>query len=228
MTAFSTGWGPAVGVTFDVNPRIGVQFEYAYRWFQVNDDIDIQAGKFSANHQTHQLAFNMIAKLTKPDSPVTFYITAGPGMYNRKVEITEYEGNGIICDPWYYVCGTYPIESIVGSRGGWDFGFNVGAGVGLPIGEGLQFYIETRYHQVWGPEFVPPAGIAVPNTTTTKKADGQYFPADVRLPILKRQCKTRGRQRGRRRTNLTCCSPEAPAMCRNRHRRPSATFLTPR
>ena len=89
---FSTGWGPAVGVTFDVNPRIGVQFEYAYRWFQVNDDIDIQAGKFSANHQTHQLAFNMIAKLTNPDSPVSFYITAGPGMYNRKVEITEYEG----------------------------------------------------------------------------------------------------------------------------------------
>jgi len=173
---FSTGWGPAVGVTFDVNPRIGVQFEYAYRWFQVNDDIDIQAGKFSANHQTHQLAFNMVAKLTNPDSPVSFYITAGPGMYNRKVEITEYEGNGIICDPWYYVCGTYPIESIVGSRGGWDFGFNVGAGVGLPIGEGLQFYIETRYHQVWGPEFVPPAGIPVPNASSSFKADGQYWP----------------------------------------------------
>ena len=52
-------------------------------------------------------------------------------MYHRKVEITEYEGSGIICDPWYYVCGSYPIESVVGSRGGWDFGFNVGAGVGL-------------------------------------------------------------------------------------------------
>ena len=70
-----------------------------------------QAGRFSANHQTHQLAFNMIANLTNPDSAVSFYVTAGPGMYNRKVEITEYEGNGIICDPWYYVCGTYPIES---------------------------------------------------------------------------------------------------------------------
>ena len=173
---FSTGWGPAVGVTFDVNPRIGVQFEYAYRWFQVKDEIDIQAGKFSANHQTHQLAFNMVANLTNPDSPVSFYVTAGPGMYNRKVEITEYEGNGIICDPWYYICGTYPIESIVGSRGGWDFGFNVGAGVGLPIGEGLQFYIETRYHQVWGPEVTPPAGFPVPNSASSTKANGQYLP----------------------------------------------------
>ncbi len=98
---FSTGWGPAVGVTVDVHPQIGVQFEYAYRWFQVKDDIDIQAGRFSANHQTHQLAFNVEARLTRADSPVRFYVTGGPGMYYRKVEITEYEGNGVICDPWY-------------------------------------------------------------------------------------------------------------------------------
>ena len=73
------------------------------------------------------------------------------------------------------MCGSYPIESIVGSRGGWDFGFNVGAGVGLPIGEGLQFYIETRYHQVWGPEVTVPPGIPQPKTDSFK-ADGQYFP----------------------------------------------------
>lgn len=170
---FSTGWGPAIGVTFDVTPRVGVQFEYAYRWFHVKDELDIQAGKFSANHQTHQLAFNMIANITPADSGVRAYVTAGPGMYNRKIEITEYEGSGIICDPWFYVCGTYPINSVVGSRGGWDFGFNVGAGVGLPIGEGLEFYIETRYHKVWGPEITPPAGSTV---TTTQKADGDYFP----------------------------------------------------
>ncbi len=174
---FSTGWGPAVGVTFDVNPRIGVQFEYAYRWFQVKDELDIQAGVFSANHQTHQLAFNVVGKLTSPDSAVRVYFTAGPGMYNRSVDITEYEGNGVICDPWFYICGTYPIESIVTSRGGWDFGFNVGGGVGLPIGEGLEFYIETRYHYVLGPEVspegVPPVG--VPNATPTK-VNGNYFP----------------------------------------------------
>jgi opacity protein-like surface antigen len=173
---FSTGWGPAIGVTFDVTPRIGVQFEYAYRWFHVKDEIDIQAGKFSANHQTHQLAFNMVANMMPADSAVRAYVSIGPGFYNRKVEITEYEGNGIICDPWFYVCGTYPIESIVGSRGGWDPGFNVGAGVGLPIGEGLEFYIETRYHKVWGPEVTPPAGFPNPTATGTQKVDGLYLP----------------------------------------------------
>ena len=142
----------------------------------MKDELDIQAGKFSANHTTHQLAFNMVGKLTGPDTAVRLYVTGGPGMYHREIEVTEYEGNGIICDPWFYICGTYPIESIVGSRGGWDFGFNVGAGVGLPIGEGLEFYIESRYHHVWGPEFVPPAGFPVPNTVTSTKANGQYWP----------------------------------------------------
>ena len=173
---FSMGWGPAIGVTFDVSPRVGLQFEYAYRWFQVKDEIDANLGKFSANHQTHQLAFNMIANVTNPDSPVRAYVTAGPGMYNRSIDITEYVGNGVICDPWYYVCGTYPIEAIVGSRGGWDFGFNVGGGVGLPIGEGSEFYIETRYHYVWGPEVVPPAGQVNPQATSSQKANGSYFP----------------------------------------------------
>ena len=94
-------------------------------------------------------------------------------MYNREIEITEYEGNGIVCDPWFYICGSYPIESIVGSRGGWDFGFNIGGGVGLPIGEGLEFYVETRYHHVWGPEITPEN---LPSATTTAKANGQYWP----------------------------------------------------
>ena len=78
-------------------------------------------------------------------------------MYYRSVEITEYLGNGVICDPYWYVCGTYPIEGVVGSRGGWDFGFNFGGGVGFGIGETAEFFVETRYHYVWGPEFDAPA-----------------------------------------------------------------------
>ena len=35
---FANGWGPAIGVTFDATPRVGFQFEYAYRWFDIKDD----------------------------------------------------------------------------------------------------------------------------------------------------------------------------------------------
>ena len=77
---FGTGWGPAIGVTFDApSHRVAFQFEYAYRWFNVNDELPIGATRFSANHQTHQLAFNFIGNMTAPDSPVRVYGIAGPG-----------------------------------------------------------------------------------------------------------------------------------------------------
>jgi len=99
---FGTGWGPAFGVTFEnESNRLGFQFEYAYRWFNVPDEAPVNATVFSANHQTHQLDFNVVANLTHADSPVRAYIVTGPGAYYRKVEITEYVGTGVICDPWY-------------------------------------------------------------------------------------------------------------------------------
>jgi hypothetical protein len=167
---FTTGWGPAVGFTFDVHPRISAQVEYAYRYFWLKDDLDIQAGLLDASHSMHQLDFNVVSNITKPDSRIRVYAIGGPGMYYRSVEITQYDGSGIICDPWWYICGTVPIESVVGSRGGWDFGINVGGGVGFRF-EGGEFYVESRYHYVWGPEFTSSIGSA-----TTVKSNGQYWP----------------------------------------------------
>ena len=173
---FSTGWGPAVGITVDITPRAAFQFEYAYRWFNVKDELPINATRFSANHQSNELAFNLVGRLSSPDSNVRAYVVGGPGMYHRKVEITEYEGTGIVCDPYFYVCGTFPVASVVGSRGGWDFGFNVGGGVGLPIGEEAEFYIETRYHYVWGPEVVIPATLPSNAQPSGVSSNGSYWP----------------------------------------------------
>ena len=100
-THFGTGWGPAIGVTVDApSKKVAFQFEYAYRYFNIKDGAPVLgASKFSANHQTHQLDFNVVANLTPSDSKVRGYIVAGPGAYYRQVEITEYVGTGIICDP---------------------------------------------------------------------------------------------------------------------------------
>jgi hypothetical protein len=174
---FSTGWGPAIGVTFEgPNNRVGFQFEYAYRRFDIQDDAPFfGATRFDANHTTHQLDFNVIGNLASPDAPIRPYVVAGPGMYYRSVEITEYIGNGVICDPYWYVCGVYPVSGVVGSRGGWDFGFNVGGGVGFGLGESGEFYVEMRYHWVDGPEFTPdvplPSGAGSGGSTT-----GTYYP----------------------------------------------------
>jgi opacity protein-like surface antigen len=175
---FNTGWGPALGLTIDFNKRLAFQFEYAYRWFDANGTLPVGATAFGANHQTHQLAFNFVANVTHPDSAVRAYIIAGPGAYHRAVDITQYQGTGVICDPFWYVCGYYPVTAVIGSRGGWDFGFSVGGGVGFKIGDASEFYIESRYHYVVGPDvnldpaYPGPVGTTLQGGSTT----GHYVP----------------------------------------------------
>jgi len=171
---FSTGWGPAIGVTFEgPNHRLGFQFEYAFRRFHSENIVDNIGGVFTAHHDTHQLDFNLTMNLTHADSKVRVYAVAGPGMYYRNITIEEYVGSGYVCDPFWYICGSYPITSVLGTRGGWDFGFNVGGGVGFKLGDddNAEFTIESRYHYVVGPE----VGGSLSNGTTTK-ADGHYIP----------------------------------------------------
>jgi len=171
---FSTGFGPTLGVTFDVNPRIGIQFEYSYKWFSIEDYEDALSGRFSANHNTHMLNYNVVANLNAPESKARFYAVGGLGSYHRTVEITEYVGSGIICDPYFYICGSYPINEVIGSRGGWDFGFNIGGGVGFKIAETAEFYVDFKYHYVAGPEVS--ATNPLTGQSSSRSATGYYYP----------------------------------------------------
>jgi len=174
---FSTGWGPALGATFEgPNHRMGFQFEYAFRRFHSENAADILGGVFTAHHDTHQMDFNIYFNLTHPDAKMRVYAVAGPGAYYRNITIDKYVGTGVICDPYWYICGSYPITSVVGTRGGWDFGFDVGGGVGFKLGddENAEFTIESRYHFVQGPDVtVPGTPLTGPRTGN---ANGQYFP----------------------------------------------------
>jgi hypothetical protein len=174
---FSTGWGPAIGVTYD-HGMFGVQFEYAYRWFDLNSDTAplFDATTLDANQTMQQLDFNFVGNFARPGSAIRPYGIVGPGLYYRQVEITQYVGSGVICDPWYYVCGAYPVSDVIGSRGGWDWGFNVGGGVGFSIGESSEFYIETRYHYVWGPEIATPAQLPAGADPKNTNTNGSYWP----------------------------------------------------
>jgi len=171
---FGHGWGPAVGISFVTTKRVEIQFEYAYRYFGSDTYTSTRVGQLSGNHQTHQLDFNLLAYLTRKESSLHVYVVAGGGFYYRKVDITKYLGTGYICDPYWYVCGYYPVEGVIASRGGWDPGINVGGGIGIPIGEHAEFYIESRFHYVWGPTFGAldtPLG-SIPGGT----ANGSYVP----------------------------------------------------
>jgi len=169
---FSTGLGPAVGVTFDITERVAFEFQYAFRRFHAENYVSGIFGTFTGYHDTNELSFNLMFNLTGPDAPVRVYAVGGPGAYYRRVTITEYTGTGVICDPYWYVCGSYPITDIVGHRDSWDFGVNVGGGVGFKLGEDAEFTVESRFHWVKGPDIqVGPNAPAQPG-----KADGYYIP----------------------------------------------------
>ena len=67
-------------------------------------------------------------------------------------------------------------DKIVGTRSSNDFGINIGGGV--TFGHNAKFYVESRYHYVWGPDFTAdkanlPADF---NGRTSFTANAAYFP----------------------------------------------------
>jgi hypothetical protein len=171
---FSTGWGPAIGVAIDSGRNTAFQIEYAWRWLDLKNEADSQGARFSASHRTHQIDVNMIGNLTRPGSRLRVYVIGGPGAYYRSVNITQYVGSGVVCDPFWYLCGTFPANEILGSRGSWDVGFNAGGGGGVDLGL-AEFFIETRFHFIWGPEIEVPRG-QPGGAPIILKADGLYWP----------------------------------------------------
>ncbi|HJZ71199.1 MAG TPA: hypothetical protein VKE51_05630, partial [Vicinamibacterales bacterium] len=96
--------------------------------------------------------------------------------YHRKVQLTSPAvGYTTICDPYWYVC--YPaavsVDNILGDRSSTDFGINVGGGI--TFGHEVKFYVEARYHYVWGPAINVAGGGAVPSGLPSN-TNASYFP----------------------------------------------------
>jgi hypothetical protein len=79
-----------------------------------------------------------------------------------------------VCNPYWYVCypTLVPVDRIIGDRSSNDFGINFGAGV--TFGANAKFYVETRYHYVWGPTVRPE--VALPGGQTEFSTNAGYFP----------------------------------------------------
>jgi hypothetical protein len=95
-----------------------------------------------------------------PLGPLGVYVLGGPGIYHRRVEITEFAGVGTVpyCDPWLFICWSKT-----------DFGLNAGLGVSLRLfGGPLSLYAEGRYHYIFGGHIDTPAG--------SRSVDGMYMP----------------------------------------------------
>ena len=166
--AFNTGWNGSIGLTWNIKPEVGIQVEYMYdrlggpdRAVRFQRDADpgggTQSGIIESNHQVHTGTFNLVytphlAANERP-TPIGVYVLGGGGVYHRLIQLTSPSvGYATVCDPYWYVCypSLVPVDRIIGDRSSNDFGINFGAGV--TFGADAKFYVETRYHYVWGPD----------------------------------------------------------------------------
>ena len=173
--SFDTGWNFAAGLTFNTNEVIGLQAEYQYHRFggpdRLFDDVGTSAPNdqilIQSNHQMNVVDFNVVLR-AGGTSGVRGYVLAGPGVYWRKVQLTTPSvGLITVCDPYWYVCFPSPVatDAIIGDRTSTDFGINVGGGVNFGA-----FYIEARYHYVFGDD------VQVPGGGQTFSTNASYFP----------------------------------------------------
>ena len=178
---FNTGGNFNIGVLFEPSPIWGLQVEYSYNSLGGKDTfiplyqspISVQTGEalIESHHKMHYIDFNGLVK-TPGNSIVKPYGIGGFGMYYRSVSLTTPDvGYTTWCDPYWYVC--YPtlveVDRVIGDRNSWDPGINLGGGVTFALGESALFYVETRWHYMWGPTFTDLNGVE-------RSANGQYFP----------------------------------------------------
>jgi opacity protein-like surface antigen len=179
------GYNFVAGLTFNVKPTFGIQVEYSYNGLGQKDITQQIASlpggstttaTFNADANFHYIDFNAVIKPMggqgKAASP---YLIAGFGWYHRTVKVTTPSVGYVpgYCDPWWYVCypgGWVEVDKIVGSRSSDDLGVNFGAGVNVKLGDSAEFYAETRYHYIWGPEVKDSTG------KSYGKANGQFLP----------------------------------------------------
>jgi opacity protein-like surface antigen len=189
---WDTGWNGTIGATFNMNEKFGILADYTYfRMDGPSRRVDIienpvvgaiTNGTIESNHQMHVGTFDLVFH-PATESVVGGYVLGGGGIYHRTVQLTSPSvGYTTVCDPFWYVCypALVPIDQILGDRSSNDFGINIGGGI--TFGRNAKFYIEARYHYVYGKKIQPtlPSGVP-PGTVSPCGSDGcstsgSYFP----------------------------------------------------
>jgi Outer membrane protein beta-barrel domain len=181
------GYNFNIGVQVNVTPVIGIEGLYSFNGLgdkrlsipvsiQPIDGIGVPTDFFADMNMQFGTGSLVVQK---PDGQVRPYGLVGMGIYYRPITVST-PGVGFVpgyCDPWWYVCypgGFVPVQNIVGERSSTDVGMGFGGGANFGA-----FFAEARYHYIWGPT-IEEQPVQLPSsrttsTTTTRKANGQFF-----------------------------------------------------
>jgi Outer membrane protein beta-barrel domain len=161
---FEPGWNFAAGITWHAGDRLGLRLDYLYAEHDVKGHLDDL--RLDASHSVQHAAASVVLGTLAAEGP-RVYALAGPALYFRAVDITRLDNVvASFCDPWLFVCFTGPVqvEQVIGSRDATDWGLQGGVGLSFRTGDHTRFFLEARYHYIFGDAF------------EGRAADGQYVP----------------------------------------------------
>ena len=186
--SFDTGGQFAIGGTFWTTPTVGIQAEYNYNkmggpsktltLFPTPTALSSGTGILESNQQMHAGIFDVVFRPAHHSNRgVGGYVLGGIGYYHRTIQLTSPAvGYATVCDPYWYACypTAVPVTTIIGDRSSNDFGINFGGG--MTFGREAKFYIEARYHYVWGPDISKVNTGGSTTGTSSVSTNAQYFP----------------------------------------------------
>lgn len=129
---------------------VGLRFEFTWNEFDPKGSFLDEFGVGEGDAQVWSITANAEWK-NQVSRSWGYYLIGGVGYYDYELELTE-PGSGLVtvCDPWWGICypALVPVDRIVGSYGGSDWGLNAGLGFAWPVSRTSEFYVEARYHWV--------------------------------------------------------------------------------
>jgi hypothetical protein len=174
--SLGSGGQVTLGLAYKVQPRITVFGEYNFsslgdKTIPVPQPILTDVTSFTGSGW-FQYGGGGVTFTPWASGKSSVYVLGGAGVYYRSVYVTTpATGLVTVCRPDWFIC--YPtavtVDQIVASRATTDPGVNFGGGFTYRLSNLASFFVEARYHYVWGPEVPAASGGA-------EKADAQFFP----------------------------------------------------
>jgi hypothetical protein len=174
--SLGSGGQVTLGLGYKVRPRITVFGEYNFsslgnKTLDVPQPLITDIKSFTGNGW-FQYGGGGVMFTPWESGKSSLYVLGGAGVYYRSVYVTTpATGLVTVCRPDWFIC--YPtavtVDQVVASRSTTDPGVSFGGGFTYRLSDLASFFVEARYHYVWGPDVPASSG-------GTEKADAQFFP----------------------------------------------------
>jgi len=161
---------------YKVDPRLSVFGEYNFsslgqKQLELPQPILTDVESFFGNGW-YQYGVGGVTFTPWQSGKTSVYVLGAAGIYYRSVYIsTPATGLVTVCNPAWFICfpTAVTVDKVVVARSSTDPGVNFGGGFTYRMSNLASFFVEVRYHYVWGPD--------VPNQSGgTTKANAQFFP----------------------------------------------------